>query len=250
VSRRVRSRSSEPVAVVPDEDGKVLAGCPQCGEQLLVKAELLDEKIECPSCHRVFFPRKTAGQRVKRPDHSKTYMVFGGAVVLIVASFLAISSMTGKKPPPSTATPPAEKKVAYTRSSHPRAVQVLNWAQAIRNDNQLVFARQTDIPSAAKIFGLPPANKDDVLRAVATHKTTQLLRDMEVQRAALLSDDAMTAATGKALVSLSPRAGTDDFVSNTEAEFEVAFQMDAEQVKVTDWHLVKAPQKNAQKARK
>jgi len=177
--------------------------------------------------------------------------VFGGAVVLIIASFVALSSLGGKKKPATATTPPvAEKKVQYSRSSHPRAVQVLNWAQAIRNDNQLVFARQTDIPSAARIFGMPTANRDDVLRAVATNKATQLLREMDVQRAALTNDDAMTAATGKATVTLSPRAGTDDYVSNTQAEFEVAFKMDGDEVKVTEWHLTAAPQKNPQKGGK
>ena len=248
-SRSNRSRSSEPTEIAPDEDGKVLAGCPRCGEELRIAENLLEEKIECPSCHRTFFPKSTAGKRAKPPDHTKTYFLFGAAVVVIIGSFIAISKL-GSKPPAKPVESAAQKQPQYSRTTHPRAGQVLKWAQAIRNDNQLVFETHTDMLAAARMFGVPASNKAAITAAVATHRTTALLRDMEVQRAALTSDDAMTAATGKGIVMLTPRPGTDDFASNTQAEIEVVFRMDGDQIKVTDWHVVTEPKRNALKGSK
>ena len=56
---------------------------------------MLDEKIECSECHRVFFAKSTAGKRVAAPDHTKAYIGFGVSAVVIIALF----ALSGKKAP-------------------------------------------------------------------------------------------------------------------------------------------------------
>lgn len=244
MASRSRRGAAAPVEE-PEPDGKVVAGCPRCGETLSIAEDLLEQKIECPSCHRTFFPKTTVGVRTKKPDHAKTYWLFGLAAVAVIGSFFVISSLGERKGKPSEPAP--TKKIVYTRTTHPRTAAVLAWAQAIRNDNQLVFATHTDMLAAARLLGAPPGNRQAILAAVATHASLKLLRDMDIQRSALLTDDAMTAATGRATLTLTPRPGTDDFTANAQAEVEVAFKMEEDQVKVTDWTVVQAPQRNALK---
>ena len=59
---------------------------------------MLDEKIECSECHRVFFAKSTAGKRVAAPDHTKAYIGFGVVIVAIIGLF-AISGSGNSAPP-------------------------------------------------------------------------------------------------------------------------------------------------------
>ena len=72
--------------------------CPQCGAAYRVPEDMLDEKIECSECHRVFFAKSTAGKRVAAPDHTKAYIGFGVVIVAIIGLF-AISGSGNSAPP-------------------------------------------------------------------------------------------------------------------------------------------------------
>ena len=52
---------------------------------------MLDSKIECTECHRVFFAKTTAGKRVQAPDYTKAYIGFGVLGLVIVGIFVAMS---------------------------------------------------------------------------------------------------------------------------------------------------------------
>jgi hypothetical protein len=87
-------------------DGKVDVQCPQCAVRLRVRNEVLDAKIECSECHRVFIPRKAIGKRVARPDHAKLVLVIVAVVAAIVGVLIATSG--GSAPRHADATPSAK----------------------------------------------------------------------------------------------------------------------------------------------
>ncbi|MFN9331454.1 MAG: hypothetical protein ACK6D1_02540 [Planctomycetota bacterium] len=89
------SRSSSSRAPRERADGRVDVACPQCGAQYRVTKEALDEKLECGDCHRVFFPKTTAGKRVAPPDYTKTYV--GVGVAVLRAPMVVMSGGGGEK---------------------------------------------------------------------------------------------------------------------------------------------------------
>lgn len=228
-------------------DGKVDASCPQCGTKYRVAEAALDQKLECGECHRVFFPKTTAGKRVKAPDHSKTYMIFGGVGLGIVVLFAVMSG--GSPPPKQPPKAPTVQRVVHTPSDNPRSHQLIKWGQAIGTDNRLVLESHSDLAAIAKQVGVDDArNRDAVFAALQSHDSTRYLRELDCTDARL-ADEAMieSPAGGKATVSVTPKAGTDDYRKNTRGEFEVTFRMEGEQVKVTGWKLLMPPARNPNK---
>ncbi len=228
-------------------DGKVDASCPQCGTKYRLAAEALDQKIECGECHRVFFPKTTAGKRVQAPDHTKTYMIFGGVGLGIVVLFAVMSG--GSPPPKAPPKPPEVRRVVHTPSDNPRSHQLVKWAQAVGSDNRLVLDTHSDLTAVAKQVGLENAsNRDAVFAALQSHEATKYLREL-VCDSAMLADESMIEAPagGKAVLFVTPKPGTDDYRRNTRGELDVSFRMDGEQVKVTGWSVKMVPARNPNK---
>jgi len=202
---------------------------------------MLDEKIECSECHRVFFAKTTAGKRVAAPDHTKVYIGFGVAIVAIIGLF--VMSGGSSTPPKKPKKAPAAKPAAYSTSDHPRAVALEKWAKALGANDQLVLATHTDIQAIAPIVGLGPKvseghrwEKGEVIEALRTHESTELLRTMDCT-AMLASEDAMTADTGTGKVFVTPKSGDDRFKRNTRGEFTVTFKATDNRIQVNGFTL-------------
>jgi hypothetical protein len=223
----------------------VTASCPQCGTEYLLPKDSLDEKLECSECHRVFFPKTTAGKRVRKPDHSKVYVMFGVGAVVLVGLFFMMSS--GSEPVAKAKTTTAPKEAPVTRYTHPRASQIAKWAQAMGGSNQLIVKTHNDMDALAKTLEVTPGDDSAIFAAIATHPSTRFLRELDADSASLATDEAMTAPTGKAMVYVTPKQGTDDWKRNTRGEIEVSFRMDGEQVKVTGWRVTMEPVRNPAK---
>ncbi|MFT4514882.1 MAG: hypothetical protein ACI89X_000051 [Planctomycetota bacterium] len=199
---------------------------------------MLDEKIECTECHRVFFVKSTVGKRVTAPDHTKTYIGFGIAVVAIIGLFIMAS---GDKEPVKKKVYPKIEVAPYGRSDHPRALGLAAWAQSIGKDNQLVMTRHTDLTGMAAHLNLESADAATVMAALQKDKSTLLLRTMECGSTMLESDADMTAASGTGLIYVTPRSGDDTFKKNTAGIFTVAFTADGDTVKVSSFTLKQKP---------
>lgn len=223
--------------------------CPQCGTQYRVTEESLDQKLECASCHRTFFPKAMVGKRAKAQDHTKTYVIFGGVAVAVIASFFLLSSNGDEKSKPKpTAT--ADQGSTYTRGTHPRAAQIAAWAQAIAANNVLVEGTHSDTRAVAALFGLPEdATSGDLTQAYQTHEAARFLRELDGRSAMLSTDAAMDDQRGTAIVYLTAKPGDDTYSSKTRGEVEVSFRMDGTQVKVTGWKVTLPPERNPGKAR-
>ena len=197
---------------------------------------MLDEKIECSECHRVFFAKSTAGKRVAAPDHTKAYIGFGVVIVAIIGLF-AISG-SGNSAPPKKKKPTVTKPAPYGRSDHPRAVALEKWAKSLGSKNELVLATHTDLGAIAPMVGLVPTDTgkgwtetSEVIQAMLEHEKTSLLRTMDCT--AMLADDAdMTADSGTGKVFVTPKAGDDRFKRNTRGEYVVTFTATGNQIKV------------------
>jgi predicted Zn finger-like uncharacterized protein len=226
-------------------DGKVEVSCPQCAAQYRVDEDMLDGQIECSECHRVFSAKANAGKRARGQDNTKTYVIFGIVGVFVVGTFIAMSGGSPPAPQPKVTAPPKE---VVTRSTHPRTAAVLKWGQAMGTENRLVIQTHSDPAGLRKVLELAPGAADDeVFAAIKTHDATRFLRELEATSAMLTSDEAMTAATGKAVLYVTPKADNDDWRKNTRGEFEVEFQATGDQIKVTNWTLTLRPARNPAK---
>ena len=229
-------------------DGKVDVNCPQCGTQYRIAADNLDAKIECQECHRVFFGKTAVGKRAKTQDNSKTYMIFGGVALVIVIGLLVMNS-NNQSQVSTPKAPPAAKVETFSLSDHPRTAQLVKWAQAIGSDNRLILQTHNDMAALATTLGLPPGtDQAAVFTELQTNEATKYFRELSCDSARLVDEAAMNAATGKGLVFVTPKPGTDDYLKNTRGEFEVSFRMEGEQIKVTGWTMTMKPNRNPKKA--
>lgn len=198
---------------------------------------MLDEKIECSECHRVFFAKSTAGKRVVAPDYTKVYVGFGVAIVAIIGIFV----LSGGNNEP----PPKKKKVVietppFGRSDHPRAIALAKWATSIGTNNQLVLVSHTDVPAMATFLELESSDSGAVMTALQTLESTMFLRTMECT--AMLDTDAdMTAASGTALIYVTPKSGDDRFKRNTNGRYAVTFIAEGDTVKVGSFKMTREP---------
>ncbi len=230
-------------------DGKVDVSCPQCGAAYRVGEDMLDAKIECTECHRVFFAKTTAGKRVKAPDHTRVYVAFGVAAVAIIGLFAIMSGNRGGEPAREDRQAAAPKEPAFTTGTHPRADQLVKWAQSIASNNQLVLATHSDLPALARQLGVDGADAPTVIRALQEHESTRYLRTMQCDSAALSGEADMTAATGSGVIFVTPKAGDDDYKRNTRGEIAVTFRTDGEQIKVSGFEVRLHPVWNPAKPR-
>jgi hypothetical protein len=239
------SSSSRGARATPEArlDGKIDVHCPDCGTRFRIAGDLVDQKIECAECHRVFFAKASA-KRVRPPNYTKAYVTFALVGLGIVGLFWALSNDQEKSSNTFATTEPAAapaKPAPIDRTTHPRAHQVFKWAAAVGDDNRLILKTHSDLVAIGRTLGVAnPRNQDAVLAALATDESSKYLREMAPQRAVLNADDAMDGPKGRATVFLTGKPGTKDFQS-AEAEVEVMFQMDGEQVKVTGWMVTRRP---------
>lgn len=219
-------------------DGKIDIQCPQCGAGYRIKEDMLDEKIECASCHRVFFAKATAGRRVEKPDYTKVYIGIGVGALALVALF-ALSGGEPPKPKPKN-TANVEREPQYTRGSHPRALELAAWADGMASNNQLKISRHSDPRALGKQLGVDSRDSAALVQALLEDPSTKLLRTMRAS-GELDSEQDMETQTGSGKIYVTPRAGDDTFKRNTNGIFSVTFQVEDRTVKVTSFKLIREP---------
>jgi hypothetical protein len=243
-SRASRSASSSR-ASRERADGRVDVACPQCGAQYRVTKDALEEKLECGDCHRVFFPKTTAGKRVAPTDYTKTYVGVGVGVVVLIALMVLTRGGGGEAPKPKPVavapTPTA------SRGNHPRAAMALKWAQAVASGNQLVLTTHSDLSALAKSMQLADGSNEAVLAALAAHDATRFLRELDCGSAELATEGDMTATSGTALLYVTPKSGDDTYISRFRGELVAAFRMEGDQLKVTGLTVKMPPERNPRK---
>jgi len=200
---------------------------------------MLDEKIECSQCYRVFFAKSTAGRRVQKPDHTKAYVGFGVAAVVLVGIF-AISGGSSTPVPRKKTAVTAPKTPQFGRGDHPRAIELKSWAEAMASNNQLTLSRHTDLRAIAQQLKLESSDSAAVVAGLLKAPSTALFRTMEAS-ATLDSNQDMTSQTGSAQIYVTPRSGDVTFKRNTNGIFSVTFQMEDNTTKVTSFQMIREP---------
>lgn len=232
-----RSKSAAGRAGGARSDGRVDAPCPQCGTRYRVTKEALEQKIECQECHRVFFPKTTAGKRAQGQDYTKAYVGFGiGAVVLIGLFMMFSSSDKPAAPPPPKQTVEVPR---FSLSKNPRVDQLVAWANAVAAKNLILVQSHLDVGRAKDALKLDAAtDTDGVIRALLDDPTTRYLRDLKCEGGTLPDEAAMTASSATGTVSLLPAPDNKDYEYD-RAEIELAFHMDGDQVKIEGWKVTR-----------
>jgi len=200
---------------------------------------MLDEKIECSECHRVFFAKSTAGKRVAAPDHTKVYIGFGVAIVFIIGIF--VMSGGNNEPVKKPKKPPVVEVLPFGRGDHPRAIGLAKWAQSIAGNNQLVLSTHTDLPAMAKFLELENSDSGTVMTALQGHESTELLRTMDCSSAMLDTEADMKGPSGTGIIYVTPKSGDDRFKRNTNGKFAVTFKAEGDQVKVQSFKMTLEP---------
>jgi hypothetical protein len=236
VSRRdpaaSRSSSTSRRGPRPRTDGKVDVQCPQCAATYRIAEEMLDSKIECGECHRVFFAKTTAGKKVKPPDNTKLYVGIGVGAVALIGMFAILAS--GGEPPKKEAPPPPPKREVYGRSTHPRTAELVAWAQALSTDNRLVLDRHSDFQALGTALGVANATDTaEVVKALQTHESTKFLRELACDGGELATEADMNAPEGKGIVFVTAKPGDDTYEKRYRGEIELTFRMDGNQTRVT-----------------
>lgn len=242
-----RSASGKSAARAPKArtDGKVDCSCPQCGTRYRVLEEQVSVLIECSQCHRSFKPMTTVGKRARGQDHTKIYIGFGVGIVAIIGIF-ALSSGGGSTPAPKP-QPVVAAKPQVSLGNNPRSDQLVKWAQAIGSGNVLTLQRSSDLTALAKQLGTEVGNEAAALEELQKGEATRYFRELACDTAALASEEALTAGTGKATLYVTPKPGTDDYLSNTRGEIEASFRAEGEQVRVTAFEVKMKPARNPKK---
>lgn len=251
VSSRRKSGSSAASPRVRS-DGRIDCFCPECGAQYRVAAESLEEaKIQCTECKRTFFAKATAGKKARKPDHSKVYLGFGIATVVIIASFLLIGGGSGKSSKPA-APQPVKQEVDLL--AHPRAKQLENWQKSLAAGDTFGLRNATDLAAMQKLLGVQVekdypnssgAERDAleaaILAAMTTSEQSKFLRELELFSASLVDEASATADRGAVRLSMAPRRGDAAYDANTNAVVVVQFRISNRQPMVTGWEVVSQP---------
>lgn len=248
-SRDPRASRSASSKRAPRErtDGRVDVACPQCAAQYRVTKDMLEQKLECSSCHRVFFPKTTVGKRVAAPDYTKVYVGIGVGVAALIGLLVLLSQGGGgaaERPRPVASAPAAPKA---SRGDNPRTAMAVKWAKAVASDNRLVLTTHSDLPALGKAMALADATNDAVVQALVGHDITRYLRELVCDSAELATDADMTAPTGKAVLFVTPKPGDDTYEAKFRGELEATFRMDGDQLKVTGLTVKTAPVRNPKK---
>jgi hypothetical protein len=243
-SRSSSSARGKGAGVRARTDGKVDVQCPQCAAAYRVPADKLDNKIECTECHRVFFPKTTAGKRVSAPDNSKIYVGFGVGAVVLIGILVLMNMGGGEAPKPK---PVVVAKPTVSRGDNPRIAALIKWAQAIPANSQLVLQTHSDIPALAKELEVATPTVDAVIQALQTHEKTKFLRELQTDSGELTSEADLTAPNGTASLYVTPKPGDDTYLARNRGELTVSFRMEGEQVRVTGLAVKMAPIRDPKK---
>ena len=260
VSSRRKSGSSAASPRVRS-DGRIDCFCPECGAQYRVAADTIEEaKIQCTECTRTFFAKATAGKKVRKPDHSKVYLGFGIATVVIIASFLLIGGGSGSKPNRQAAPQPVKQEVDLL--AHPRAKQLENWQKSLAAADNFGLRNATDLAAMQKHLGVQVekdypnssgAERDAleaaILAALTSSEASKFLRELDLFSVSLVDEASATADRGAARFSMAPKRGDAGYDANSNAVIVVQFRVVNRQPMVTGWEVltqpvVKAPKKD------
>ncbi|MEY4675065.1 MAG: zinc-ribbon domain [Planctomycetota bacterium] len=250
-SRRKTGSSSASPRV--RSDGKVDCFCPQCGAQYRVDADALeDAKIQCSQCTRTFFAKATAGKKARKPDHSKVYLGFGAATVVIILSFLLIGGGDGKRGAKQTAPQPVKQEVDLL--AHPRAKQLENWQKSLAAGDTFGLRNATDLGAMQKLLAVSPekdypnssgaereALETAILAAMTSSEQSRFLRELELFSVSLVDEASATADRGAVRLSMAPRRGDAGYDANSNAVIVVQFRVVNRQPMVTGWEVVTQP---------
>lgn len=225
-------------------DGKVDIFCPQCGAQYRIAETALDSKLECVSCHRVFFPKATAGKRAKAPDHSKMYIGLGVGAVAVIGS-LVLMSRGGDKPAPRppAVTNTAEAQLQIDRKA--RGEQGMKWARAAGAGDLGMLKTYSDLDLVAKALGVDAAAtgttlEQAILEALPKNDATRLFREMEVS-SAVVDEAAVKANAGSMALYLSTKAGDTVYDPKAGAVVTIQWRLDGTQFKAGAFELTSKP---------
>lgn len=225
-------------------DGKVDIFCPQCGAQYRIAETALESKLECASCHRVFFPKAVAGKRAKAQDYTKVYVGLGVGALFVIGS-LVLMSRGGNEPAqrPPVVADTAGAQLQIDRKA--RCDQALRWARAMGAADLATLKTYSDVADVAKSLGLEaslsgPALDQAIADALPKHEGARLFREMDCT-SAVVDEEAVKKNGGAISLYLATKSGDTTYDAKAGAMITAQWRLDGTQFKVGAFALTQKP---------
>jgi hypothetical protein len=240
-----RSAGSARKGARPSRDGKVDIFCPECGAQYRIAEEAIETKIQCADCKRTFFPKAVVGKRQKGQDHTKVYVGFGAAALVIIGS-LVLMSRGGDKPSPKPTAPAVDTKAAQLQIDRKaRQDQAMRWARAVAAAEPMTLRNYSDMADLGKALGVDAALVGDardqaILAALPQNEASRLFSEMECTTADI-SEDAVRAGAGAVSFYFTSKPGDTIYDGKAGAVVTSQWRMDGSQMRLGSFALTTKP---------
>lgn len=228
----------------PSRDGKLDIFCPQCGAHYRIAEEALEAKLQCADCKRAFFPKSVVGKKPKAQDHTKVYVGFGAAVVLIVGS-LALMSRGGDKPVVRREVATDNKAAQLEIDRKARQDQAMRWARAVSSAELMTLRNYSDMAELAKSLAVDAtlvgdARDQAIVAALAKNDATRLFSEMECTGADV-PEDAVKAGSGSVTFFFTNKPGDKVYDGKAGAQVTSQWRLDGSQMRLGSFALTMKP---------
>ncbi len=216
-------------------DGKLDIHCPQCGAHYRIPEEALETKLQCADCKRTFFPKAVAGKKPKAPDHTKVYLGFGAAVVLIVGS-LMLMGRGGDKPVQRPVVVTDTKAAQLEIDRKARQDQAMRWARAVAAAEVMTLRNYSDMAELAKSLAVDASLVGDsrdqaIVAALSKNEATRLFSEMDCTSSDV-PEDAVKAGAGSVTFYFSAKSGDTVYDAKAGAQVTSQWRMDGSQMRL------------------
>lgn len=225
-------------------DGKVDIFCPQCGAQYRIAETALETKLECASCHRVFFPKAVAGKRAKAQDYSKVYVGLGVGALVIIGS-LVLMSRGGSDPAPRPAVVVDTAGAQLQIDRKARGDQAMRWARAMGTADLATLKTYSDVAEMAKSLGLDAALAGAALdqaiaEALPKHESARLFREMDCT-SAVIDEESVKKNGGPVAFYFGAKSGDTTYDAKAGAVVTAQWRLDGTQFKMGSFAVTTKP---------
>ena len=207
--------------------------------------EAIETKIQCADCKRTFFPKAVVGKRQKSQDHTKIYVGFGAAALVIIGS-LVLMSRGGDKPAPKPSAPAVDTKAAQLQIDRKaRQDQAMRWARAVASAELMTLRNYSDMAELGKALGVDgtlvgDARDQAILAALPKNEATRLFSEMECTTADV-AEDAVKAGLGPVGFYFTSKPGDTLYDGKAGAMVTAQWRMDGSQMRIGSFALTTKP---------
>ena len=204
----------------------------------------MEAKLQCADCKRAFFPKSVVGKKAKAQDHTKVYLGFGAAALLIVGS-LALMGRGADKPVQRPAATTDTKAAQLEIDRKARQDQAMRWARAVASSELMTLRNYSDMAELGKALAVEAtlvgeARDQAIVAALQKNEATRLFCEMDCTSADV-PEDAVKAGSGSVTFYFSAKSGDKVYDAKAGAQVTSQWRMDGSQMRLGAFALTMKP---------